>query len=606
MDLHVPIGIDDFRTLRERGLVYVDKSHLVRELIDDTGVTTVLLPRPRRFGKSLNLSMLRCFFEKRAEDFSPLFEGLSIATAGEAYRRHFQRYPVIHLTFKGINPLGWDHVLATIRQKIADVFREHAAVLDGGRLAPSEARDYQAILDGTASPVLYERALLNLSRYLHRHHGEPVVVLIDEYDAPIHGAYVDGYAREVVAFFRSFLGEGLKGNPHVWKGVLTGILRVARESIFSELNNLAVYSILRPEMSDCCGFTEPEVTALLSRAGLADRLADVRGWYNGYRFGDAVVYNPWSILNYVGSRDHLLRNYWVNTSSNELVRDLLRRHALHLEPLLETLLAGGSLTRQVDDHVVLADLGTNVEALFGLLLFTGYLKAEPLLDETMTEGLYRLSIPNREVRAVYASTFRTWLQDRIRGGELGIDRLKTALFSGDAAGLQEALEGFTTCVLSYHDLAARKQLGSDAVPPSAPLVPLPEQVLHAFVLGLLATLEPAYEVRSNRESGSGRPDVMIRPRTPGQPGVLLELKVARAGVRTAEAALRAGAAQVRARGYAAELLAAGAAPIHAFVVAFDGKRVRACTVDLTAKKKAPRPRAKVGRTAPKTPRKKRA
>jgi hypothetical protein len=573
MQTRIPIGIDDFRKLRELGLEYVDKSHFIRELIDSVGIEVVLLPRPRRFGKTLNLSMLRCFFEKSGEDLSPLFEGLSITQGGEEHRRHFQRYPVIHLTFKGVKFERYEPCWKAIRAKIEGLFREHDYLLGSDRLSEWEIRDCRAILDGAADETLYHRALLDLSGYLHRHHGEQVVILIDEYDEPIHAGYVHGFAPPIIEFFRAFFTEGLKGNPHLFKGVLTGILRIARESIFSGLNNLAVYTLLRPEMSACFGFTEPEVAALLERASLGAELADVRRWYNGYLFGDTVVYNPWSILNYIASRDRLLRNYWVTTSSNDLVRDMLQRHALAIQPSIEALLEGGGIVRQVDENVVLTDLDSDQGALFNLLVFSGYLRAERVEDPSTDEIVHRLSIPNREVRAVYATTFQRWLQERLGGGESGVERLKNALFKGDAEGLEEELQAFTTNLLSYHDVAARGVSSAETRP--APISPRirPEQVYHAFVIGLLATLEPEYEVRSNRESGRGRPDVMIRPRKTGKPGVVLELKVAKAGVKTPEAALEEGITQIREREYTAELRAAGAQPAHAFVVAFDGKRV---------------------------------
>ncbi len=582
MQQRFPIGVDDFRRLREAGLVYVDKTHLVRELLDNLGATVTLLPRPRRFGKTLNLSMLRCFFEKRGEVFAPLFQDLSIAAPGDDYQRHFQRYPVIHMTWKGIKAETWELGWEEIRERIAALFREHDDLLDGGHLDEVEARDFSAVVDGSAGRAVYELALLDLSRLLERRHRTPVVILIDEYDEPIHAAYLHGYAKQALAFYRAFLGEGLKGNPHLFKGVLTGILRIARESIFSGLNNLAVYSLLRPETSTCFGFTEPEVVALLERAGIADRLDDVRRWYDGYRFGDTVVYNPWSILNYVASQDKLLRNYWVTTSSNDLVRDMLARHALRIQPALTALLEGGSVERRVNEDVVLADLEDDEGALFDLLVFSGYLRAERVVDDTREEIYHRLSIPNREVREVYATTFQRWTRERLGGGESGVERLKKALFAGDAPALQEALQAFTMSLLSYHDVQAGKEEAAGG--PVSPRLRT-EQVIQAFVIGLLATLEPEWEVRSNRESGLGRPDVMIRPRRPGKPGVVLELKIAGKGGKKPEAALREGLAQIRDNAYLAELTAAGASPVHAFAAAFDGKRVWVRAVGAAAEKK---------------------
>jgi hypothetical protein len=609
MEQRFPIGLDDFRELRELGLEYIDKSHLISELLDDVGAKVTLLPRPRRFGKTLNLSMLRCFFEKRDEDLSHLFEGLSIAAAGDEYHRHFQRYPVIHMTLKDIKADTWELAWEGLRLKIEALFDEHRYLLDDGRVSEREARNYRAILDGSAERGLYHRALLDLSGLLERHHGAPVVILLDEYDQPIHAAYIHGYDTQALSFFRAFLTEGLKGNPHLFKGVLTGILRIARESIFSGLNNLAVYSLLRPEMSTCFGFTEPEVERLLERAGVADKIEDVRRWYNGYLFGNTVVYNPWSILNYAASRDKLLRNYWVTTSSNDLVREMLERHALAIQPAITALLEGGSIERKVDENVVLADLETDEEALFNLLVFAGYLRAARVVDDPRDDIYYRLSIPNREVRDVYATTFQRWMRRRLGGGESGVERLKKALFEGDAETLQEQLQAFTMNMLSYHDVKAKEaEAGAGPVSPRLRT----EQVVHAFVIGLLATLPSEFEVRSNRESGLGRPDVMIRPRRPGNPGVVLELKIIKAGVKAPEAALREGLAQIRKNAYLAELTAAGASPAHAFVAAFDGKRVwvrsagEAGEAAKKARKRAPEPqKARPAAKAPRTSKRKR-
>lgn len=416
------------------------------------------------------------------------------------------------------------------------------------------------MLAGTADFAGCANALLELSAYLQRAHGEKVVILIDEYDAPIHAGHAHGYASQILDFFRAFLSAGLKGNPHLFKAVLTGILRVAKESIFSGLDNLAVYTLLRPDFATCFGFTEPEVAALLDRSGRADRARVVRVWYNGYVFGGEVVYNPWSILNYIDSPEPEPRPFWVSTSANELVREALVKHAATAQEDIETLLQGGGLLRRLDENVALSDLDTRADALFGLLTFSGYLKAEKRVSDPDEEPLYLLSIPNREVRSVYTSTFREWMTDRM-GGESDVGRLKKALLGGDAERLEEELGAFTRSVLSYHDTARR-----------------PEQVYHAFVIGLLATLDPEYEVRSNRESGKGRPDVLVRPKHAGKPGAVLELKVARPGKKTLDEALAEGVAQIRERDYGSELRAAGASPVHAFAVAFDGKEVRVVEV----------------------------
>lgn len=581
MPLPIPIGIDDFRTLRELDLAYVDKSGLIQEVIDQPGLQVILLPRPRRFGKSLNLSMLRWFFEKREEDLSPLFRDLAIWRAGEAYRAEFQRYPVITFNLKGTRSDSFELCLASIHEKIIDLYREHRQVLDGGRLDEVDRRRYQEVLDGTAPPELYQRALLDMSDYLQRHHGQKVVILIDEYDSPIHAAHIHGYAPKILDFMRAFLGAGLKSNPHLHRAVLTGILRIAKESLFSDVNNIGVYTLLAKPFNTCFGFTEGEVAALLDRSEQGDKLDVVRAWYNGYLFGGEVIYNPWSVMSFLVSGDGVPALHWVSTSSNDLVRALLERYAVDLEPVFEALLQGGSIERVLEDNVVLSELYRSEDALWSLLVFSGYLKAERRLRGPMERPSHMISIPNREVRELYRTTFLTWMRVQLGGRGGSLDKLTAALLRGDAVELEEQLQAFVTQVLSYHD------------PGSVD----PERVYHAFVLGLLAAMEPAYLVRSNRESGEGRPDVMIKPRDPGKPAAVLELKMARRG-KTAEAALREGLAQIRSRRYEAELRAEGASAVHAFALAFDGKRVwvklggGAAPKTKAPKTKAPKPAKK--------------
>ncbi len=511
MTLRVPIGIDDFRMLREHGLEYVDKTHLIREIVDRPGVAVALLPRPRRFGKSLNLSMLRWFFEKRDEDLWHLFEGLHIAQAGAPYREHFQRYPVVHLSFKGTRAEQLDVARSNIRQMIQEVYHQHVALLDHPELDDWERKRFRAVLDGDADESAYRRAILDLTAVLHHVHGERVVVLIDEYDAPIHAGWAYGYYREIVDFFRTFFEAGLKDNPHLHKGVLTGILRVAKESIFSGLNNLAVYTLLDEELGACFGFTEAEVAGLLEKAGVAELREAVRGYYNGYVFGGHAIYNPWSILQFVASSTKELVPYWVGTSANDLVKELILHHAFEVHGDMETLLARGGIQKKIDANVVLPDLRRSPQTLWSLLVFSGYLRAEPgpaVAGKPRPPA--RLSIPNEEVFEVYRTTFQSWMDEGLRAQGGAADALLGALLQGDAEHLEDELQRLAAHVMSYHDGGGRT----------------PERFYHGLMLGLLAGLEPDYEVRSNRESGTGRPDVWVKPRTAGKAAVVLELKTA--------------------------------------------------------------------------------
>ncbi len=552
MVLRIPMGVSSFRRLREDGLTYVDKSLLIQQIIDDSSVV-LLLPRPRRFGKTLNLSMLRCFFERSAEPLWPLFAGLAIEKTGESYRAHFQRYPTLALTFKDIKKDSWEGCLSAMSVLLADLYGEHRYLLEG--LPEDEAASFKAILRGQANQAQCEVVLKTLSRHLHRHHGERVVILLDEYDTPLHNAYLKGYYEEAVSFFRNLLSGGLKDNDHLYKGVLTGILRVAKDSIFTGLNNLDVQTLLSPRYASYFGFTEPEVEDLLRQAGHLDRQPLVQRWYNGYLFGGQVIYNPWSVLEYLKRDEVQPAPYWGDTSGNELVRELLITQGLGLSPEMEALMRGESIERPINEHVVLRDLGENPESIWSFLLFTGYLKA--LSHRREDRVLYAtLAIPNEEVLSIYETLFRDWMR-RALGGDRRREELLQALLRGDAVACQRYMQHWLESSASFWDTAALKP---------------PERFYHGFVLGLLVGLGSRYEVLSNRESGYGRCDVLVVPRQPGPPGVVLELKGVDEG-ETPEQALLAALSQIEARDYEQVLRDRGAAPIHKLAFAFEQKRI---------------------------------
>jgi hypothetical protein len=564
----VPIGIDDFRTLREKNFEYVDKTHFVTELIDHENIKVILLPRPRRFGKTLNLTMVRWFFEKRSENLWHLFEGLKIASAGDKYRGHFQQYPVILISFKGTKAESFEECQRQIRHVLQGMYAEHREALDG-KLDERESENFRAVWKGTADEGLYRRSLLNLTEYLHRVHGKPPIVLIDEYDAPIHAGYAHGYYDKIIGFFRQFLELALKDNPHLERAILTGILRVSKESIFSGLNNAGVYTLLAPEFNTCFGFTDAEVSALLHEAGMSELMDGVRSYYNGYDFGGIAIYNPWSILQFLERKSRELAPHWVNTSTNDLIKELLQCHAFTAEKDIQTLLAGGSIEKELDENIVFSELRQHPRALWNILVFSGYLKA---VRGPMALGdpppPYYLSIPNLEVAKVYRDTFQSWMEQSLQSQGGAVTRMLDALLSGDSINFQAQLQMFAAVIPSYHDVRG----------------PDPERFYHGLMIGLLAMLEPHYEVRSNRESGAGRPDVLIKPRRAGKPGVVLELKAARKGERTMKQALNEGLRQLQENDYAAELRTAGVEKIHQMAIAFDGKKVLVASPKAPAKK----------------------
>jgi hypothetical protein len=551
--LRFPIGLSDFRNLRRDGYVYVDKSALIDAVLDE-GAPVLLIPRPRRFGKTLNLSMLRYFLEKSREDRAPLFAGLAIASS-ESARPHFQRYPVVFLTLKDVKPGSWEECLAQMGDVLAVVYGEHDELLTQGKLRPADAQLFTRILERRATRSDLVGALNHLTRLLAEHHGERVVILLDEYDSPIHAGYTKGYYDDVIAFFRDFLSGGFKDNAHLFKGVLTGILRVAKESLFSGLNNIEVLGILRSELAPYFGFTEPEVRGLVEAIGQPELLSDIRAFYNGYLFGDVAIYNPWSVLCFLGSARKAFSPYWVDTSSNDLLRELLLTGQAGVREELEALLAGGTIDKRIEENIVLRDLATNPGKVWSFLLFTGYLTPVELrFVEGECEA--RLAVPNTEVKIALRQMTRSWMETQV-GGTNELEALLAALLRGDGPVVERHLSRMAKVNVSYFDTAG----------------PEPERFYHGLVVGLLAGLGSGYEVRSNRESGFGRCDVMVLPRAAGQPGVVIELKRVETEVgETPDRALTAALAQIDERDYAAELRARGAAPIHRVAAVFDGKR----------------------------------
>ncbi|HSN99306.1 MAG TPA: AAA family ATPase [Candidatus Nanopelagicales bacterium] len=565
MPFRPALGISDFRALREEGAGYIDKTRFIAQVLAEP-TEVLLFPRPRRFGKTLNLSTMRYFLEKRPEDLSPLFEDLAI-WRDPAARAHFQRYPVIFVSFKDVRSSTWESTFRFIQLVLQDLCRDHRDALASGLLPPDEQRDFDQILAGTATEEQCALSLRRLSALLHRVHGEKAVLLIDEYDTPIHAGFQHGFLDPVVQFFRGFFSAALKDNTALFRGVLTGILRVSRESLFSGLNNVIVHSILRPEpatsigFATSFGFTEAEVRAITEADAHPGLLDELRAWYDGYLFGGETIYNPWSILNYI-YHHRQLGSYWVNTSSNDLIYDLVVQRGLGLSGDMERLLTGGTIDTRIDESLVFRDLTQRSDSLWSFLLFTGYLK--PVALRATDTGLEAsLAVPNREVMHAFRDVFALWMERGLNDRER-IDALLRSLLRGDAEELEARLEQLLLTAMSFHDAAGRD----------------PEKLYHGFILGLLVQLEGRYEVRSNRESGFGRADVLVRPRQPGQPGVVLELKVPRhRGGETPEQALVAAAKQVRDRRYAEDLRAAGADPVHELVAVFDGKRAWVKTVD---------------------------
>jgi hypothetical protein len=545
MEKFVPgIGEADFRTLRECSFGFVDKSLFVRDVLAD-GAKVLLFPRPRRFGKTLNLSMLDYFLRKRDENLLHLFGGLMVTHDARAMK-HFQKYPTIFITFKDVKFRTAAEAMRAIRELVVAVYRENRVILQGNSIDSYLRDDLQKVLDGNVTDGQLASSLLWLSQALHAFHGERVLILIDEYDTPLHAAYLNGYFDEIMTFFKTFLSAGLKDNKSLFKGVMTGILRVAKENMFSDLNHIKVCSIIDKKYATAFGFTDAEVAGIVD----GEQLEDVRKWYNGYIFGGEVIYNPWSVINYL--ERGVFQPYWVNTASTDLIERLAFHEGMALSDHSTALLTGGTVDIRVDSRIVLRDIETQPAAFWNFMLFSGYLTPRELeLDDG--EWHAKLAIPNQELRIVYRDLFQGLLSRWDPSSEKTTLLVK-GLLSGDAQMVQDQLQRILVLAMSYHDTAGRE----------------PEKLYHGIMLGMLVHLDKQYEIRSNREAGFGRADIWMRPKKPGNPGVVLEFKVLNM-YDTVENVLRDGAKQVREKQYAADVSAAGATEVYEYVMAFEGK-----------------------------------
>ena len=552
MKKKLPIGISDFREIIEDNYYYADKSLLVKELVDN-GSKTVLFPRPRRFGKTLGLSMLRYFYEKTEQDTSGLFHQLAIWEQGEAYTRKQGQYPVIYLTFKDIKSRDWAECSIKLKEVISGEYLRHKSLLNAEWMDSHEKKVYREIIDFHAGPSSYENSLRKLSAWLESQYGQKTVILIDEYDTPIQQGYLHGYYDEVIDFMRNLLGSALKDNISLEKGVLTGILRVAKESIFSGLNNLEVCSVLVPDYSTRFGLLESEVEAMLEYYEVGVAPEEVKDWYNGYVFGGTTIYNPWSLINFAAKWRNGLQPYWVNTSSNDLVRQILTESGPEVKKELERLVQGESIRKTVDDNIVFRDIRSSVNALWSFLLFSGYLKIK---TDTLVEGIHHcdLLIPNREVAVLYRQIILGWFETSIHSEHHRM--MLEALLNGETDTFEDIFQDIMLKTFSMFDIGGEE----------------PEKVYHAFVLGLLVSLRDTHEVKSNRESGYGRYDVMLIPKNPCKKGIIIEFKKAKRG-ETLEDAVVAALRQIEEKNYESELQIRGVHDILKLGIAFEGKKV---------------------------------
>ena len=553
----IGIGQSDYKNLLDGNCYYIDKTLLIKELID-SGSQVMLFPRPRRFGKTLNLSMLRYYFEKTEKDNSYLFKNYAIWNQGTEYIGEQGKYSIIYLTFKDIKQANWEETYNKIIELISEEYLRHDYLKNV--LKPHEKEEYNKIEFKTAKKEEYEASLRKLSNYLEKYHNEKVMILIDEYDTPIQAGYVGKYYDEIVSFMRGLLSGALKDNSSLEKGILTGILRVAKESIFSGLNNLKVSTILDKQYGEYFGLLEKEVEEILKFFEKEYKIEDIRDWYNGYLFGDSVVYNPWSIINSVDDKDNYLKPHWVNTSSNDIIKQIITRSGKAVKQELEELIEGKSITKQINESIVFGDIEKSSDTIWSFLLFSGYLKAENIeMIEELT--LCDLSIPNNEVRYLYKEIIMSWFNESIYSDKL--EMMLKALTLGDTETFEDVFSEFVSKTFSYFD----------------PSGDYPENLYHGFVLGLLISLNKTHEVKSNRESGFGRYDVMLIPKEVGNRqacslGIIIEFKkVNKKRGETLEKAADNAIDQIEKKAYRTELINRGIKNVLSLGIAFEGKEI---------------------------------
>jgi len=552
----IPIGVEDYKEIIDNKNVYVDKTLLIKEFWQDGG-KVILTPRPRRFGKTLNLSMLKYFFEKTNQDTSDLFKNTNIWKDPE-YQALQGQYPVIFLTFKDIKAGSWESAFAEFVSLLLKNIEKLLSPIYVS-LTLSEQKWYTRLLEGSATETDYTDSLFHATTILERHYQKKVIVLIDEYDAPIIKAYLNNYYEKMIEFIDNLLSKVLKTNPALQKGFLTGISRIAKEGIFSGLNHLSVYTILNVEYADKFGFTQKEVDQLLTNYNLTDKRDEIKNWYDGYRFGDINVYNPWSLLKCIKHNGDF-NTYWVNTSNNDLIRDLIARSGQAIKDDIEILLQGKEIVdKEIDEGITLRDLKNNIQNVQGfwsIFLFTGYLTATSRIFKNR-RYFYTLALPNEEITLLYEKLITEAINQTLISGQLV--ELFTAFMTGDQYQLTILLQEFIVYSCSTYDFPSND----------------PERSIHMLVLGLLAGLSDRYMIKSNRESGHGRYDIMLISRTPQDPGIVIEFKRAKSEDKI-ELALKAQEAleQIRDKSYVTDIRGSGyCGPVFCYGIAVFHKHV---------------------------------
>ena len=548
----LPIGISDY-VRAQADYYYVDKTLLIKEFLDKKPLVS-LFTRPRRFGKTLNMDMLRVFFEISEEDTSKYFVDKAIWRCGMEYRNHQGKYPVVFLTFKDVKFDSWKATLDKISNLLQEEFGRHQELAASQKLAEYEKAYYAKIMNGEASEVDLTASLEKLSQMLTKHYGKAPVIIIDEYDTPIQEGYSKDFYDEIIGFMRNFFSGAFKDNKNLTYGFLTGILRIAQESIFSGLNNLTVNSVMDDEYDQFFGFTSSEVKDMLEYYGYLDKESELKDWYDGYLFGSTEIYNPWSVINYI-SKGCIPQAYWVNTGKNEILEDVLKAATDDITERLHALLQGERVVARIDQNVVYRSLSEDPTNIYSLLLVAGYLKTPKKQLQADGSYLCEVSIPNKEISAVYKNEILSHLLQIGAVTRTTANKIAESLYANDYKKLQKAIAEYMDKSISFYDAGA-------------------ESFYHGLVLGLIALMDNQYKIKSNRESGDGRYDISLIPRENRYPGIIMELKWKKdlnedELIKLADQALT----QINNNRYDAEMKEDGIQDVLKFGIAFSGKKV---------------------------------
>ena len=548
-NLPLPIGISDYR-LASSEYYYIDKTMMIKEFIDERPMVS-LFTRPRRFGKTLNMDMFRTFFEKTDEDTSVYFRDKKIWACGKKYRDYQGKYPVIFITFKDIKFNTWEETFEAIKEVFSKEAARHIELQTSEQCNAYEKKAFENLLSGNVNEVELSGALLNLSDMLHKHHGIAPIIIIDEYDIPIQQGYMKNYYDNVILFMRNLFSGGLKDNKHLSYGFLTGILRVAKESIFSGLNNLTIHSVLDNKYSAYFGFTSEEVKEMAAYYGVSDQYEELCEWYDGYRFGKTEIFNPWSVINYF-SNECEPRAFWQSTGSNDIIGEIIAEADREIYEKLTSLVSGESFTTYIDTGVIYPQIKNNPSTIYSFLLVAGYLKVLKTTPSFNGDFMCEVALPNKEISLVYHKEILQKLNDIIPQ-PIAI-AIQEAIFSGNHTKLKELIQTLLIQSVSVFDTVG-------------------ENFYHGFMLGMCALLGGSI-VSSNRESGEGRYDIQLRPTNGNLPGILIELKAAK---NCSEAELRrlseTALKQIIDKKYDTEMTAAGIQTVYKYGVAFSGKKV---------------------------------